>query len=355
MDEPNELIREHLQLIYDNTRDLVFLIEVGRNRDYRVVSVNPAYLERTQLHRDRVVGRPIEDVLRDDHLEYVRSRYDEAVACRGLHRYETRTTLRGETIYLDTTLVPVFDADGRCTHLIGVSRDISDNKRERQALRHEKQRAENYLDIAEALILALDRDATVTLLNRKGYDMLGYPEGSLLGRNWCELCIAPDKRTAFMARLRRAIDAGEVGRNINYVATSSGERRLINWANALIHNDDGDVVGVLSSGEDITDRRLAEQAMIASQRVLAANEVAAAVAHDFNNSLQGILGNIELALVSDEDEALRAHLDTAAKLADDAARRLQVLRGTSAGASGDGEVLDLNELIDDVIAQTQPL
>lgn len=353
----DHLTQEQLRLIYNNTSDLVFLIEVGAGGSYRVESVNPAYLQRTQLPASDMVGRAIEDILPPEQFKYVKARYDEAVANGGPFNYQTRTILRGSNIYLDTTLVPVFDDGGTCTHLIGVSRDVTQTRQEQRALKAEKQRAENFLDIAEAVILALDRDANITLLNRKGYNMLGYPEGSLTGRNWIELCIAADKQDAFRQGLKHMLDTGQAERNVNYVTTASGERLLISWANVMIRDDAGNVTGLLASGEDITDRRRAERAMIASQRVLAADEVVSAVAHDFNNSLQGILGNIEIAqLTRNDPERIDKYLNAAAKLADDAARRLRALRGRSGGdAASELECFDLHELIDDVIAQTQPL
>ncbi|MDZ7671163.1 MAG: PAS domain S-box protein [Gammaproteobacteria bacterium] len=357
MTTPDHLTKEQLQLIYNNTSDLVFLIAVGADGTYRLESVNPAYLQRTQLQAGDLAGRTIEDILPRAQFDYVKARYDEAVASGGPFNYQTRTVLRGSDIYLDTTLVPVFDEQGRCTHLIGVSRDITQSKHEQQALKAEKQRAENFLDIAEALIVAVDRNANITLLNRKGYKMLGYPEGSLTGRNWIELFIAPDKQDAFRRGLGHMMNTGNANRNVNYVITRSGERLLISWASAIIRDGDGNVAGLLSSGEDITDRRRAERALIASQRVLAADEVVSAVAHDFNNSLQGILGNIEIAqLTRNDPDRLDKYLNAAAKLADDAARRLRALRGRSGGtATNELENLDLHELIDDVVAQTQPL
>lgn len=357
MTTPDHLTKEQLQLIYNNTSDLVFLIEVVAGGRYRVASVNRAYLQRTRMQATDIVGHAVEDILPASQFDYVKARYDEAVASAGPWNYQTRTTMRGTDIYLDTTLVPVYDGGGNCTHIIGVSRDITQSKQEQRALREEKQRAENFLDIAEALIVALDRNGDITLLNRKGYSMLGYAEGSLTGRNWIDLCIAPDKADAFRRAYAHMLATGIAQRNVNYVTTRSGERLLIRWANAIVRDADGAVTGLLASGEDITDRRRAEQAMIASQRVLAADEVVSAVAHDFNNSLQGILGNIEIAQLTETDSGrLRKHLSAAAKLADDAARRLRVLRGLRGGdAASDREHLDLHELIEDVIAQTQPL
>lgn len=57
------------------------------------------------------------------------------------------------------------------------------------ALRRERDRAQRYLDNAEVILLALDLEGKITLVNRKGCDLLGWTESELLGRNWIETCL----------------------------------------------------------------------------------------------------------------------------------------------------------------------
>ncbi|MCB1692880.1 MAG: PAS domain S-box protein [Pseudomonadales bacterium] len=353
----DNLSRETLNLIYNNTNDLIFLIDVVPGEGYRCASVNQAYLDRTGYRPDQLVGRMLGDFLPAEEYAYVAARYEETIASNGPYTYETRTDLSGQTAYIETTLVPVYDANGDCTNLIGVSRDITEQKREKQALKEEKQRAENYLNITEALIVALDRDANIQMMNRKGYTMLGYPEGSLTGESWPEHFLPEDKRAKFRNNYREALEVGTVGENVNYVVTRAGKKVLIKWSNAVIRNEKGEATGVLSSGEDITERRQAEKALIASQRVLAAGEVVSAVAHDFNNALQGILGNIELALANPGlPPEIIERLKIATDLADDAARRIELLqRFATASPTRDHAPVELSGLIEDVIAQTRHL
>ncbi len=51
----------------------------------------------------------------------------------------------------------------------------------------------------------------------------------------------------------------------NPVLTKDGKKRIIAWHNSVLRNSDGEIVGVLSSGEDITDRLLAEEALQESE------------------------------------------------------------------------------------------
>ena len=351
------ITKDQLNLIYNNSNDMIFMIGVEGPGSYRCLSVNRAYLDTTGIAAADLLNKPIASVFGSNEFEYLRTQYDEAVSRGAPHRYETKTILRGESVYLETTLVPIFGGN-RCTHLIGVSRDSTERKLERKALQAEKARAENYLNIAEAIILGLDHEGKITLLNRKGYRVLGYPEGSLTGEDWISLCMNPDKRDLLRSTLLRAVRAGTLpDRSMTYVFTRTGERRLVRWSTTPVFDQENHFSGVLASGEDITERREAEKSMIASQRVLAAGEVAAAVAHDFNNALQGILGSLELALLDESiGTSSRSKLLAASSLAMDAAGRIQTLqRLNNSTQTGGSESFSINSLVIDVIAQTQHL
>lgn len=353
----DKITKEQLNLIYNNTNDMIFMIGVEGPGQYRSLSVNRRYLEATGVRAREFLNRPVSEVFSKSEYEYVRDHYNQAVSEGVPHRYETRASLASGTVYLETTLVPIFEGD-RCTHLIGVSRDITERKLERKALQAEKDRAENYLNIAEAIIVGLDATGKITLLNKKGYQVLGYPQGTLTGEDWIQMCMNPDKQELLRHEILERARLGSMPeRTVTYVYTREGERRLVRWSNSPVFDQHQKFAGILSSGEDITDRREAEKSMIASQRVLAAGEIAAAVAHDFNNALQGILGSLQLALLDDDmSDDSRAMLETASTLANDAAGRIQLLqRLNTATQLGDSEPVDINPLISDVVAQTQHL
>lgn len=52
-------------------------------------------------------------------------------------------------------------------HVIGVIHDIRETKKAEQALRHERDRAQSYLDTAEVAIISIDKKCLITLVNRK--------------------------------------------------------------------------------------------------------------------------------------------------------------------------------------------
>ncbi len=154
-----------------------------------------------------------------------------------------------------------FDTLGRPTRLLGIDIDTTARKQAELALRQARQRAQQYLDIAGVIIVVLNADHTVALLNRKGCEILGVSEAEALGRDWFE-AFAPANERAEQRAAFAAFLAGGLGpaQDIEMtVRTRSGAVRLVTWHDGLLFGEDGAVIGVISSGEDITEQRAAER------------------------------------------------------------------------------------------------
>jgi PAS domain S-box-containing protein len=132
------------------------------------------------------------------------------------------------------------------------------------------QRAEAYLEIAEAIIVELDVEGRIEVLNKRGCDLLGYAVDDVLGKNWFELVDPGGQPSHRAAEFQRAMtEASPLMEYIDQpIVTRHGEVRFVAWHNR-IRCVDGRVVGSLSSGLDITERKLAETALAAEKEQLA--------------------------------------------------------------------------------------
>ncbi len=125
---------------------------------------------------------------------------------------------------------------------------------------------QRYLDTADVLLLALDLDGRITLINRKGCDLLGWTERELLGRNWIDTCLPEAIRETSRQKFHHLV-TGDLPIAENPILTKSGEVRLIEWRNTVLRDDAGHVIGTFSSGADITERHQAIEALrVAEER-----------------------------------------------------------------------------------------
>jgi PAS domain S-box-containing protein len=130
-----------------------------------------------------------------------------------------------------------------------------------QRIEEERDRTQRYLDLAGVIFLAIDTRGCVTSINRKGCQVLGYKEKEVIGRNWFDNFI-PERFKHKVKQISLKLLAGvEKGTEFceNPVLTKNGEERTIAWHNRTLRDDDGNITGHFSSGEDITDQRQSQE------------------------------------------------------------------------------------------------
>ena len=229
--------------------------------------------------------------------------------------------------------------------------------------RSEIARAERYLQIARAIIVGLDRNGNISLINRRGCEILGYRESELLGKNWFET-IVPDKDRDQVYGVFRRIVAGEIEPLRRYesrVLTKNGEIRYIDWNNETEAGRKGEITGTLSSGQDITERKRAEENAQRQQRDMAhimrlgtMGEMATGMAHELNQPLTALVsycGTAETLVNSwpAAPQQLGEILSRATEQAHRAGDIIRHLREFVSKEEKNIETLDLNQLIRDVI------
>jgi len=151
--------------------------------------------------------------------------------------------------------------------------DINERKRVEEALREERDKAHMYLDIAEVILLVLDSEQTVKHINKKGCKVLGYNEEEIRGKNWFDNFIPP-RLSRDVGDIYQQLMSGEI-KPVEYyenpILTKNGEEKIIAWHNNILRDKHGNIVGTLSSGEDITERRQTEEALKIKEKAIASS------------------------------------------------------------------------------------
>jgi len=152
-------------------------------------------------------------------------------------------------------------------HFLTLIKQVAERRRAEEALREERDKAQKYLDVTGVMLVAIGNDQKVRLINKKGCLVLACQEGEIVGKNWFDNFIPERFRDEVKAIFSRLI-AGEIEPFEyfeNPVLTKDGEERIIAWHNNVLKDEAGNIINVLSSGQDITERKQAEEALRKSE------------------------------------------------------------------------------------------
>jgi PAS domain S-box-containing protein len=227
-----------------------------------VVDVSPAWLAMTGYAREEVTDRWFGDFLAPNYQELF-SEYLSQLRNLGEIRDGAFEMVRKDGTRLPITFDAQVDFNG-CGTFQRADCIISDgveHKQVAEALRAERDRAQQYLDIAGVILVVINTDQTIALINRKGCEILGSRPEKLVGQNWFDR-VVPARVVEEVRQLFEALMSGDIEGDEYFehpVITQTGEERLIAWHNTILTDTSGHVVGILGSGEDITERRQMEE------------------------------------------------------------------------------------------------
>jgi len=256
-----------------------------------IIEVNEAYARVHGRPKAELIGHPVWDFLLPHEKDRAQRRIAELLKGPAPDRINQYQLVRpdGTTAWMEVRSRAA-TWDGKPA-IQSITRDITERKAAEAARRQERDRAQSYLEIAGVVLVALAADQTVTLINKKGCEVLGRGQEEIVGRNWFDTFVPQGVRDAakavFSELMGGRVQVAEY--NENPVWTAKGEERLIAWHNTVLRDEAGRVVGTLSSGEDITDRKRLEEELREAQKMEAVGQLAGGIAHDFNNLMTGVL------------------------------------------------------------------
>jgi PAS domain S-box-containing protein len=154
----------------------------------------------------------------------------------------------------------VRDAAGKVIRITGIASDITERKQTENALRESERRFSDMLRNLDLVSAMLDRNSRITWCNDYLLRLTGWEREEVIGRDWSELFL-PSEIVDELRGVHTELlaDQPAAWHHDNEIVTRSGARRLIRWNNSVLRSASGEVIGTASIGEDITERKRAEE------------------------------------------------------------------------------------------------
>jgi PAS domain S-box-containing protein len=300
----DEITKELLENILQSMDGGVFTTD----KNARITSFNRSAEEITGFKREEVLNKECCHILKSDLCNEVCPLKEVLETGKPVFNYEVMiATKDGNKVPVNITTSPLRSSSNEIIGAVENFRDLTKHKGIWGKLREERNKAQQYLNIAGVIIVAIDDRGVVTLINKKGCDVLGYKEEEIIGKNWFDLCVPESVREERKDTFKEVMDGKieEAEDYENLILTKSGEERMIAWHNTTLTDEKGRIIGTLSSGEDITLRKQTEEEMIKSEKLVSLGQLAASVAHEVNNPLAGIMVYIKLLLKKHKERKIQ--------------------------------------------------
>ncbi|MFB8792187.1 MAG: PAS domain S-box protein [Potamolinea sp.] len=201
-------------------------------------------------------------------------------------------------------------ADGSVKMLSTVARDITQQKQIEATLREAERRWRSLLENVRLVVVGLDKDGIVEYVNSFFLELVGYTKEEVLSVDWFETFLPSHQKQGIKNKFIELLNQEFHKYNQNTILTKSGEERVIAWNNTLLRNLQGEAIGTLSIGEDITERQVIERMK---------GEFISVVSHELRTPLTSIHGALNLlssGLIDSHSDKGRRVIDIAAESAE---------------------------------------
>ncbi len=152
----------------------------------------------------------------------------------------------------------IWDKNGNAIKLAGSQTDITSYMKLQEKLHREKEMYKAIVDGASVFIFGVDKDEKIFEFNLFAEKLTGYKKKEVIDKKWSELFIPKDKKGYTKSIIQTILDRGKVINQENQVVTKDGSIKDILWNNSTVYDGEGNALGLISVGTDITDRKSME-------------------------------------------------------------------------------------------------
>ncbi|HEY9628707.1 MAG TPA: PAS domain S-box protein [Coleofasciculaceae cyanobacterium] len=184
--------------------------------------------------------------------------------------------------------------------------ELQDRQQATAVIREAERRWRSLLDNVQLIVVGLDQAGNINYVNPFFLSLTGYAASEVMGKNWFKTFVPASSQSSVQTVFTEVLAQNAHPYYKNTILTKAGEERFIAWNNTMLQDASGNGTGIISIGEDITERQKVEKMK---------NEFISIVSHELRTpltSIRGSLGLLATGVMDDEPDAMKRMIDIAA-------------------------------------------
>jgi PAS domain S-box-containing protein len=268
--------------------------------DFRVTRWNPAAERVFGYPPAEAMGQHASFIVPEAERPFVDVLWRQLLSKQGGERSTNGNVCQdGRAIFCEWYNTPLADEQGRVIGVVSLVMDITESHRAEEALAEREKRYRSLFDLSPAGILLEDTEGNILEVNAATCRIFGYAREEMLGRN--VHILVPEELHSVVDGHIRDLLAGKTLLHVVDNIAKDGQLRRVELHEMTVPLPDGRR-GILVVMNDITERRQLEEQLRHLQKMESIGQLAAGVAHDFNNILTVINGSAAILSESLSDK-----------------------------------------------------
>lgn len=277
------------EFIVNNSKEFMTLV----NREYVYEAVNESYCHAHGKTRDEIVNRSVADVWgRETYQSLLKETFDRCFAGEESYFQGWLNFANLGKRYMQVTYYPYHNPQHLVTHVVVVSRDVTERKLAEEALLRAHAQTEQLLASIPSILIGVDAAGCVTHLNRPAETAFGLLADDVIGQSFAGSGISWDW-PAMLARIEevRSRQNPTTLSDVKYTR-ADGKDGFLNIAINPVPGTNADQAGYLLIGQDVTERKILESQLSQAQKLESIGQLAAGIAHEINTPTQYVGDNV---------------------------------------------------------------